>query len=241
VVRYQRFSDALRNSDAVLAPSQFVADAVHANGLDDLGVRVLPLGVESFESVAPSHAFPQEIHLGYVGPLIPAKGLDLLLEAIRRIDDPRFRLLVFGRDDVDAAYTRRIVRRSARDRRISLMGPFQPGERGRVYGDMDLVIIASRVPESFSLVAREALQAGVPVLAADIGALPEVIHPGVNGDLFVPGDPGSLEGKLRESSEDPDSLRHMVVGKTSGLLSAEAHIGRLQAIYAEAASETRAA
>lgn len=233
-LRYQRFSDALGHSEVVLAPSQFVANAFHANGLDNPGIHVLPLGIESFEPAAPSHAFPERIHLGYVGPLTPAKGLDVLLEAMERVDDPRLRLLVFGRDDVDAAFTRRIVRRSLRDKRVSLKGPFQPFERSQVYGDMDLVIIPSRVPESFSLVAREALQANRPVLAANVGALPEVIHPGVNGDLFFSSDPRSLAERLRKILEDPELLRRMNLDQSADIPTVEEHIEQLQSIYESA-------
>lgn len=239
-LRYRRFASALSKSKTILAPSDFVATAFRANGLENLAISVLPLGIQPFEPTDSSHTFPQSIHLGFVGPLIPAKGLDVLLEAMGRIDDPRLRLLAFGRDDVDAAFTRRIVRRSGRDGRVRLMGPFQPADRDRVYGDLDLVVIPSRVPESFSLVAREALNAGKPVLAASVGALPEVIQPGVNGDLFLPSDPQSLAEKLRLISENPEALHRMNVGRTADIPSVEEHIDKLQSVYDAAAGRGRA-
>ena len=59
----------------------------------------------------------------------------------------------------------------------------------------NLLLLPSQ-SESFGLVALEALAAGVPVIASRVGGLPEVVHDGVSGYLFPPGD---VEGMARQA------------------------------------------
>ena len=60
----------------------------------------------------------------------------------------------------------------------------------------DLLLLPSR-NESFGLVALEAQAAGIPVIASDVGGLPEVVQHGVSGYLFPPGD---VEGMARRAA-----------------------------------------
>ena len=230
-LRRRRFASALSRSAVLLTPSRFVANAYRANGLQDVPMEVLPLGVERGQSHTQHVGFPDRIHVGYIGPLIPAKGFDILLDAFERLQDPRFRLLVFGRDDVDPNFTRRIQRRIKRDQRIVIKGPFQPAEREQIYSQLDLVVIPSRVPETFSLVAREALLSGKPVFASDIGALPEVIRSGVNGVLFAPGDSGALSAHLDRIAQDPEWLRRFEAPGMVETLSVQEHVDALLEFY----------
>jgi len=64
------------------------------------------------------------------------------------------------------------------------------------YADHDVLLAPSIWPESFGLVTREALSAGLWVVASDIGALAEPIRPGLNGSLVPPGDAAALAAIL---------------------------------------------
>ena len=84
-----------------------------------------------------------------------------------------------------------------------------------VWGD-DRAGSASRFPgscvnrfETFGLVAAEAMSHGVPVVAARIGALKELVEDGVDGLLFERGDPRDLAAALRRVWDDPDLCRRM--------------------------------
>ena len=63
---------------------------------------------------------------------------------------------------------------------------YAPDELSTILARHDVLVVPSICEETFSLVTREALQAGLPVIAARRGALPEVIQDGVNGLLFEP-------------------------------------------------------
>jgi glycosyltransferase involved in cell wall biosynthesis len=142
-------------------------------------------------------------------------------------------LKLYGRDDADPGYTRAVRKLVKRDQRVSNEGTFDPNEREEIYQDLDMLIIPSMVPESFSLVAREALIRGVPVVASKIGALPEIIHHNENGFLFPPGDAQSLRNLLGEIIEAPDSLGSIDTLSGGPILSMERHIELLLDAYEE--------
>ena len=61
----------------------------------------------------------------------------------------------------------------------------------------------------------------VPVVAARSGGLPETIEPGVNGEVFAPGDAAELADKLAEIASDPERIAHLSAG---ALKSAEKYL-----------------
>jgi glycosyltransferase involved in cell wall biosynthesis len=78
--------------------------------------------------------------------------------------------------------------------------------------EVDIVIVPSIVAETYSIVAREAFANGIPVIASNIGALPEAIRPEENGWLVEPGDSPGLASLLTELSTDQERLRRASEG-----------------------------
>jgi glycosyltransferase involved in cell wall biosynthesis len=63
----------------------------------------------------------------------------------------------------------------------------------------------------------ESLAAGVPVVATAVDGTPEVIRPGVNGELVAPGDPGGLAAAVLAILDDDERRRSMAVAAADGL------------------------
>lgn len=102
------------------------------------------------------------------------------------------------------------------------------------YRGARMLAVPSRALETFGLVAAEAMSHGIPVVAADIGSLPELVEHGVNGLLFPPNDAEALARTLRRLWDDPEACRQMGLAgrrKAAALWTGEAHFSRLQAIY----------
>lgn len=74
---------------------------------------------------------------------------------------------------------------------------------GSVFEASDVVVVPSIEPESFGLVAAEAMAAGLPVIASRIGALPELVEDGRTGLLSEPGDAASLLEAMRTLGVSP--------------------------------------
>lgn len=79
---------------------------------------------------------------------------------------------------------------------------FAHADLERVLSGLDVLAVPSRMRESFSLVTREAMANGVPVLATECGGTQEVIVDGVNGCLVPAGDPAALAGVLSRLASD---------------------------------------
>jgi glycosyltransferase involved in cell wall biosynthesis len=173
------------------------------------------------------------IKIGYAGTLMPDKGPHTLIEAFRKVSSNRLRLDLFGRADADTGYMTRLRRLAGDDERIRFQGPFSVEERDDIYRGLDLLVLPSLFQETYSLVAREALLLGTPLYASDVGALPEIIVPGVNGELFPPGDVEALAGLIRKVSENPDRLKSYELPGPVPILSVEEHLDRLEEIYSD--------
>jgi glycosyltransferase involved in cell wall biosynthesis len=78
-----------------------------------------------------------------------------------------------------------------------------------VFGAVDAVAVPSTRPDPFPNAALEAAAAGVPVVAAAHGGLPEMLRDGETGLLVEPGDAGALASALRSLAEDPGRARRL--------------------------------
>jgi len=131
----------------------------------------------------------------FAGRLTREKGVDLLLEAWRRIPPDKDLKLVFAGD----GELRAAVEKAAHlDDRISLLGQIERQELFSQMKQASFLVCPFRSYETFGNVAVEALACGLPVLAPDRGALPEVVASKQEGILFEPDSVSDLARKLME-------------------------------------------
>jgi glycosyltransferase involved in cell wall biosynthesis len=145
--------------------------------------------------------------VGYVGRLVPEKGVDTLIEAVRLLAEP-VELRIVG----DGPY-RQILENLARERglaeRVRFDPPMPPAQVAGAMCQLDALVLPSRTTqvwkEQFGRVLVEAMACKVPIVGSDSGAIPEVI--GDAGLIFPEGDAPALAECLRQLMESPD-LRH---------------------------------
>jgi glycosyltransferase involved in cell wall biosynthesis len=214
-----------------IAPSEFVRAKAVSLGLDPAVVRVLPHGLEPVTaSVDASGAPPPEAYVLHAGRLSVEKGVKLLPGIAARIAPTP--LLVVGdgplRAELDAA--------AARQPNLRLMGRVSDADLSRLRREAAVVIVPSIFYEHFCYAAAEALLDARPVVAARIGAIPELVEHEITGLLAPAGDPIALADAVKRALEDPHSARRAEAGRERVLELADParHLEGLLGIYAEA-------
>ena len=93
------------------------------------------------------------------------------------------------------------------DGRVRFSGPQTEADLARSYGAADVMVLPSRA-ETYGMVVTEALARGLPVIAAEVGGVPEALGYGADGIrpglLVPPDDPAALRDALRAWLEDAD-------------------------------------
>ncbi len=166
-------------------------------------LELLPLGVDVGRFRAPDRRPPSgRLRVGYVGRLIPHKGVAVLVDAAA-LDD-RFDVEVYGAGPEAAALRERAVRLGVADR-VTFHGHVEESALPDVYRTLDVLAVPSvPVPgwlEQFGRVVVEGQAAGVPAVASASGALPEVV--GDAGLLVPPNSPAALRGALARLLDEP--------------------------------------
>jgi glycosyltransferase involved in cell wall biosynthesis len=148
----------------------------------------------------------------YVGSLIPRKGLHVLLQALQQIGSTLdWRLTISGRSDVDSGYSRkmqRLARQPGLSGRVHFAGAPDDAALARQMENSQLLVVPSFY-EGFGIVFLEAMSFGLPVLAAEAGAAPEVVPDGEAGCLVPPGSPHALAQRITELARDRERLAWM--------------------------------
>jgi glycosyltransferase involved in cell wall biosynthesis/GT2 family glycosyltransferase len=173
---------------------------------------LIPLGVDvrSLHRSAGAVAVRSRRVVGYAGRLAAHKGVDVLLDAVA--DMPEVQLTLAGDGPAAAALHQRAALPDLADR-VTFLGRLDDHQLADFYAGLDVLAVPSLTTptwvEQFGRVAVEAMAAGVPVVASDSGALPDVV--GEAGLLVPPGNAEILRVALDEVLGDPElaeRLRH---------------------------------
>ena len=177
-----------------MASSRVTASALH---LPAGSVRTIYNGVTLPTELAPRQEGAEPV-IGAVSRFSPEKGLDVLIEAFALVG--RGRLVVIGDGDERPRLESLVEARGLADRVLFtgwLTGPWA------AQWAFDALVVPSR-SEGFGLAVVEAMLAGIPVVATDVGGLPELIEQERTG-LLVPADnPDALAGAIARVIDDPD-------------------------------------
>ncbi|MCF4120152.1 glycosyltransferase [Antribacter sp. KLBMP9083] len=168
----------------------------------------------------------------FVGRLDPEKRVEELIRAVALLPrDLPARLEVVGDGARRAAWTALADELGVADR-VRFRGHVTDDELLEAYAGADVFCMPG-VAELQSLVTLEAMAAGLPVVAADAMALPHLVRPGANGELFQPGDVEELAGHLARLLGDA-ALRERMGAASREIVAVhaiDATLGTFEALY----------
>jgi glycosyltransferase involved in cell wall biosynthesis len=229
------FALVLPRARAVIAASEYLLRRTLALGLtDDRALRqVVGFGVDcgEFAAVEPpaTSASDEPRVIGYAKGLRDYYGpLDLLDAAARLRDEGvAFRLRIAGGGPLEATLRDQIARRELGEL-VQLMGALHSDELPAFFAGIHVFAMPSH-REGYGVAALEASASGKPVVATNVGGIPEVVRDGATGLLVPPHDPPALAAALRRLAAEPDLRRRM--GEAGRHFACERH-GRSAAVSA---------
>ena len=174
--------------------------------------------------------------LAFIGPLGPHKGFAEFLQLCANLHRRRipFAARIVG-DWVSEAERERgeeFVRREGLRDFLTFCGTLR--DMDRFYPDVDVVAVPSH-GETFGLVALEGMAHGLPVVACDVGGLPELVEDGISGYLVPVGDVEHLTDRVQRLLEDADLRKRMGAAgreRAARLFDPETHRRKMLEIYA---------
>lgn len=144
---------------------------------------------------------PEECVVLLSGKLVHRKRPDLVLRAIRMLPRERrerIHVLALGSGDLQSDFE--ALARQSPQIRVSCIGFKNQTQLSAYYHAADVLVLASESSETWGLVVNEALHHGLPCVVSDaVGSAPDLIQPGVTGEVFAAGSAPSLADALQRT------------------------------------------
>jgi|Deesub1362A_J573_1020465.scaffolds.fasta_scaffold00023_15 N-acetyl-alpha-D-glucosaminyl L-malate synthase BshA len=192
----------LKNSDKIIAVSEYLRKEAIEMGVNEDKIIVVYGGIP--RAIRRKNVEPED-SICFIGSLVKQKGVDILINAVRKVKKsrPNVKLYIVG----DGKERKKLEALSKYDPDIYFTG--EVGDLSEVLSKCKVMVLPSR-EEGFGLVLLEAMVAGVPVVATNVGGIPEIIEDGVNGLLVESEDPDGLARAILKVLDD-EKLRVKLV------------------------------
>ena len=220
--------------DAIVAPSQAVANELKANGIRTEDIRVIPTPIdtsrfspgEGRDEIRERYGLQGKRVIVCVGRVSFEKEIDTLVRAVSRMEDDIV-LFIVGKGPATDSLKELCQQLNIEDRVV--FAGYQSGEDlVKCYRAADMAATASRF-ETQCFVALEAMACGLPVACANARALADYVKDGENGFLFDNSVEECIEA-LRKGLAAGDDIRENAMA-TAREFSVETFTGRMSALY----------
>lgn len=207
-VRMQETRSIISKVDLFIAPSSYLRERfIKDFSVQEDKIIYLDYGFPTEYLTASSQPSDRKTFtFGYIGTHIPAKGVNQLIEAFCKIDQPSS-LKIFGRND--GQNTRALQKLAqAAGNRIEFAGEYiNRNLANDVFSKVDCIVVPSIWAENSPLVIHEAQACKVPVITADFGGMKEYVQHQINGLLFEHRDVSSLKKQMEFAIENPRLMK----------------------------------
>jgi glycosyltransferase involved in cell wall biosynthesis len=213
-----------------ICPSEFLAGRMRAARVFPRRLRHVPHFIETAGMQVKSTPGGGVL---VAGRLSSEKGIDVAIRAVGKLDGAMLDVAGTGPDEEPL----RRLADSVAPGRVRFHGLVDKAEVERLMLAASVVAVPSRWYENQPMVVLESLARGVPVVGSALGGMPELIEPGVTGDLVPANDPDALASALSRYVTDPERgfgmrARSRAIIETE--FSPGRHLERIDAMYTEA-------
>lgn len=191
--------------EMVISPSRWLLDYYRARGFFSKSQTLVLLNPVVFKKVdkMPDNKERKDfVQLLYVGQLVGHKGIIFLINTCKKLMAANWRLQIVGSGEAKEAVEQAIEG----DLRFELVGRVEQQRVIEYYRQADLTIVPSFCYENSPAAISESLVANVPVIASDIGGIPELVKDDFNGFTFAPGNEKNLLEVLHHFLNHPENI-----------------------------------
>ena len=202
--RNEIWHDIMQHAAVTFVPDQYLKNllkdrfnVLHSKNITELEPYFYPTELQ--RSVVTSI---NKLTIAYLGTFTFEKGAQVFLDAYKQLTNKNVGWKIIGH--VHSFYSHQLS-----ETEIKLTGMYQRGDLPTLLAEVDLVIIPSILPESYSITLTEAWLQNIPVICSDIGAIKSRITSGYNGQTFPVGNANALANAIEKLIDNQDLLLEM--------------------------------
>lgn len=216
--RRETLLGAVAAADVVICPSHFLMNKFKEYGFETNRAQYLLYGIKhptaEQKLAARTQRKPGTLRLGYVGQIKTHKGVDLITDAVRPLLDAgaALTLELWGTSAGAMEYGQSLQKQTERYPAIKWAGSYNSDQLWNVLGGFDALIVPSRWYENSPTVILEAFALGIPVIATNLGSMPELVKHNECGLLFEKDDMADLQRQIKRLLDEPELLPRLTAG-----------------------------
>ena len=209
---------AISQAQAVFANSSFTASKIKA--LRNVDVEWSPYGttLETGTGNAEPHAINGKFKILFVGRHIERKGIRYLIEAAKYLPRDQFEIRIVGVGDLTDELKKLASKSATPDSaEIVFTGKLSPEALANEYKTANVFTLPAIVDskgdtEGLGVVLIEAMELGLPIVASNVGGIPDVVIDGETGILVPEKDPEALANAYKRLASNPELISQLLAG-----------------------------
>ncbi|GBU25607.1 glycosyl transferase [Fibrobacteria bacterium R8-3-H12] len=204
----------IKKADLIFANSSFTAKKIKE--ICNRNVEISPYGTTlGVCAKRDKLAFQSKFKVLFVGRHIERKGIEYLLKAAAMLDSAKFEIRIAGHGDL----TEKLKKQAAKDapEQVVFLGKLSREDLEKEYQNACCFILPAIIDskgdtEGLGVVLIEAAQYGLPIIASDVGGIPDVVIDKKTGLLVPEKNPEAIATAIKELSENEELRKTLVLG-----------------------------
>ncbi|MCI6873805.1 MULTISPECIES: glycosyltransferase family 4 protein [Hallerella] len=191
-------------ANAIFANSRFTASKISA--LRPAKIEWSPYGSPLSSGKVPPHARGERYKILFVGRHIERKGIEYLIQAAKLLDPKKFEVRIVGKGNLTESLKN--LAKEIQTENVTFTGLLSPDDLRKEYQESNCFVLPAIVDskgdtEGLGVVLVEAMQYGLPVVASNVGGIPDVVVDGETGVLVPEKNPAALAAAFQKLESDP--------------------------------------